>query len=116
MSFTGRVSLSPGAKRDLVGIWVRIAENNREAATPFLRGIANKFPILAQYPQLGRSREELQPGLRTFVVRNYLIIYREIAGGVEIVRVLHGARYIETTLPPYRVCSALARLRSPLLQ
>jgi len=31
-------------------------------------------------------------------VRRYLILYREIADGVEIVRVVHGARDVQTLM------------------
>lgn len=41
---------------------------------------------------MGVSRFDVQPGLRMFPVGNYLILYQEIDGGAEIVRVIHGAR------------------------
>jgi toxin ParE1/3/4 len=41
---------------------------------------------------MGREREELAPGLRSFPFRRYLIFYRLFAGGIEIVRVLHAAQ------------------------
>jgi len=37
-------------------------------------------------------REDLAPSLRSFPVGNYLIFYRPITDGVEVVRMLHGAR------------------------
>jgi toxin ParE1/3/4 len=43
-------------------------------------------------PKMGVARPEVRPELRLFVMGNYLIAYREIAGGGEIVRALHGAR------------------------
>jgi toxin ParE1/3/4 len=33
--------------------------------------------------------------LRSFPVGNYVIFYREVSEGIEIIRVLHGARDIE---------------------
>ena len=45
---------------------------------------------------MGRSREELVPKLRSFPVGNYVIFYQPISDGVEIVRVLHGSRDIES--------------------
>jgi toxin ParE1/3/4 len=47
-------------------------------------------------PDMGRLREELAARLRRFPVGNYVVFYRSIAGGIEIARVLHGAR----DLPP----------------
>lgn len=39
-------------------------------------------------------RPDLAEGLRYFVVGGYLVVYRQVAGGVEIVRVVHGARHL----------------------
>jgi toxin ParE1/3/4 len=41
---------------------------------------------------MGRNRSDIVPGIRYFPVGNYLIFYRETGQGVEIIRVLHGAR------------------------
>jgi toxin ParE1/3/4 len=41
---------------------------------------------------MGRERPDLRAGLRSFTVGSYLIIYRPLADGIEVVRVLHGAR------------------------
>ncbi|MGH7989069.1 MAG: type II toxin-antitoxin system RelE/ParE family toxin [Limisphaerales bacterium] len=43
-------------------------------------------------PLLGREREELLPRLRSFPVSRYVIFYRPMENGIEVVRVLHGAR------------------------
>jgi toxin ParE1/3/4 len=50
--------------------------------------------LLASAPHLGRSVEELAPSLRSFPIGNYLIFYRPIESGIELIRVLHGAREI----------------------
>jgi toxin ParE1/3/4 len=41
---------------------------------------------------LGRSREEVAPGLRSFPFGRYVIFYEVMPDGIAIVRVLHGAR------------------------
>jgi len=51
----------------------------------------------ASYPQVGRRRSGFKdPEIRTLAVGNYVIFYRPTAEGVEIARVLHGARDLET--------------------
>jgi toxin ParE1/3/4 len=50
--------------------------------------------MLADNPAIGQARPDIAPRLRYFPTRNYLILYREMNGGVEIVRVVHGARYL----------------------
>jgi toxin ParE1/3/4 len=47
---------------------------------------------------MGRARPELAIDLRSFAVRNHVIFYTPLPKGVEIVRVLHGARDLETVL------------------
>jgi toxin ParE1/3/4 len=46
---------------------------------------------------MGRSRPELATGLRSFPVGRYVIFYVPLSKGVEIVRVFHGARDVDTT-------------------
>lgn len=41
---------------------------------------------------MGRLRPDIAPELRYFVVGNYLILYRTVENGIQIVRVIHGAR------------------------
>lgn len=45
---------------------------------------------------MGKACEELQPSIRSFPVGKYILFYRPIEGGIELVRVLHGARDIES--------------------
>ena len=40
-------------------------------------------------------RSDIVPGVRSFPVGNYLIFYRETGQGIEIIRVLHGARNLD---------------------
>jgi toxin ParE1/3/4 len=88
--------LSPAARSDLDEIWFYIAQDDPEAADKFIRAIVSRFPKFAAMPELGRQREELSPRLRSFPVGRYVIFYRPMKNGIEIVRVLHGAR----DLPP----------------
>jgi len=80
------------AEEDLIDIWVYIAQDKVSAADSLLDRIEEKFFVLAEQPRLGPRRPDIAPELRCFPVGNYLILYREISVGVEIVRVVHGAR------------------------
>jgi toxin ParE1/3/4 len=51
-----------------------------------------KLKLLADFPGMGAMREDLGPSIRTFPVGNYLIIYRPMKSGIELLRVVHGAR------------------------
>ena len=95
--------LSPDAESDLDEIHMRISVENPKGANQVLEAAYQSFQELAQTPGLGRPRifhhHELS-GLHSWHVgrfKNYLIFYRPLPnnGGVEIVRVLHGARDFE---------------------
>jgi plasmid stabilization system protein ParE len=45
-----------------------------------------------EFPELGRSRDELCQGCRSLLVKKYLVFYRLLPNAIEIVRVLHGSR------------------------
>ncbi len=89
------IVLQPRANADLSDIWQFIAEDSDDQADAFIDLIDQKFELLAQQAGLGRRRDELAEGLRSFAVGRYVIFYLAIPGGVQIVRVLHGARDIE---------------------
>jgi len=88
--------VSDAARSDLDEIWLYIGQDNPYAADRFIRALVSRFPALASMPEMGRQREELSPRLRSLPVGNYIIFYRPMEKGVEIARVVHGAR----DLPP----------------
>jgi toxin ParE1/3/4 len=50
--------------------------------------------MLSRIPEMGRKRFDFADGLRSLAVNNYVIFYRPIADGIQLIRVLHGARDI----------------------
>lgn len=90
----------PRAKTDLAEIWDYIADDSEARADAFIETIDRKFRTLAGRPDMGRARAELETGLRSFPVGRYVIFYRPIPEGVEIVRVLHGARDLDAIFHP----------------
>lgn len=91
-----RFRISTQAAQDIENIWKYLAENNLKAADRLFDTLRESFPKLAKFPQMGKQRSELAPLLRSFPVKNYLIFYRPIDEGVEIVRILHGSQDVET--------------------
>jgi toxin ParE1/3/4 len=53
-----------------------------------------KFKFLKEYPFVGEARPELAADLRSFSAGNYVIFFRPITDGIQVVRVLHGSRDI----------------------
>ena len=92
------VVVRPRALADLADIWAYIAEDSVKHADRFAALINGQFRTLARQPHMGRSRPELATDLRSFPVGRYVILYLPLPKGVEIVRVLHGARDIESAL------------------
>lgn len=80
------------AKQDLEDIWLGLEPFGVELADQCLNELQQKFLQLQQFPGLGRSREDLAPGLRSVVVREVVILYRSLEGLLVIVRVIHGRR------------------------
>jgi toxin ParE1/3/4 len=74
---------------------VYIARNNPAAADRLLDVFDEKSQALARNPQMGRVREDVAAGVRHFPVGKYLILYRELGGGVEVVRYVHGMRRLQ---------------------
>jgi toxin ParE1/3/4 len=90
-----RILKSPAAENDLNEIWWFIAQDNLDSADKLLDEIAETSSKLAQFKNMGRNRDELHRGLRSFPVGRYLIFYMPISDGIEIVRVLHGMMDID---------------------
>lgn len=80
------------AEEDLLDIWEHIADDSLDAADGFLDEIAEVCHRLAENPLAGRAREELAVNLRSFPVGNYVVFYQPIENGINVIRVLHGAR------------------------
>ena len=86
------VRILPGAMADIRVIKDYIAQDSPDAARNWQVAINEKCRRLGDTPGIGVARPEVIPGIRSFPVGSYLIIYRESASAVEIIRILHGAR------------------------
>lgn len=89
MGFVHRTSQS---EEDLIEIWLYIAQDSLVAADRVLDELEQRFTMLADNPKIGRYRPDIAPELRYFISGKYLILYKTVSDGVQIVRVIHGAR------------------------
>ena len=71
-----------------------LAEYDIEDANRTIQAIGRKCLDCAELPGMGRRRDDLALGLRSISHGNYLIFYRLVEDGIQIVRVLHGSRDI----------------------
>ena len=94
-----RFRISRQAEQDLEDIWLYLGKQNELLADQQIAQILDRFPMLSQFPDMGRKRDDLLTGLRSFPIKPYLIFYTKITDGIEIVRILHQSRDIETQFP-----------------
>jgi toxin ParE1/3/4 len=90
-----RIVRRPEAKTDLKEIWKYIATQDKERANKFLKVLNDALQTIAQQPFMGKERSEIMAEIRSFPVKNYVIFYRPLENGIEVVRILHGARDVE---------------------
>ena len=91
-----QLRISPRASSDLIEIWGYIADDSVTNADTFIDKLYETIQLLAHQSGSGRRREELAPGIQSFPFGRYIIFYRAVTGSIEVVRVLHGARDIES--------------------
>ena len=95
---------TPQAKTDLIDIAAYIGRDSPAIADRFLDAAEETISRLAERPPIDRIcqfREGPLRGLRRWAIRgyvNYIVFYHVRDYGIEIVRVLHGARDIDAVL------------------
>jgi toxin ParE1/3/4 len=93
-----RILRTPQSRIDAADIWTYIAQDNEHAADRLIDRIDEVLSRLADNPRTGSLQEQFRPGLRAFPVGNYVIFYQEITDGIEVFRILHGARNLDDLL------------------
>lgn len=92
------ITRTPLANEDILVIWEYIARDNVRAADKLLCRIDETFKSLAKTPGIGSLQEKYGIGIRAFPVGQYIVFYEEIDSGIEVIRVLHGARHLDDLL------------------
>lgn len=86
------VIYAPDAQIDLIEIAGYISADNERLAESFVVRLREKAVLIALSPRIYRARDDLMAGLRSAAVGDYLILFRIVEGGIEVARVVHGAR------------------------
>ncbi len=96
----------PRVNDDLIEHYAFIAQDKIAPADRFLQVAEESFQRLAATPLIGiewRSAKVHLASIRYYPMpapyRNYLVFYRPLKNGVEILTVLHGARDLEAVVP-----------------
>ena len=101
---TRRVVRLRQARRDLVETAAYLGERSPDTALRFLAAVEETLAAVADAPAIGAKRtygDRVSPGSACCAFegsRKYLLFYRETPEGIELVRVLHGARDIGAAL------------------
>ena len=95
-----QVTRRPLAETDILEIWDYIADDSLTAADRWVDHLDEQFRMLATQPMMGRARDELAPGVRSFPFGRYVVFYVPLTNGIDVVRVLHGARDIDAVFNP----------------
>jgi toxin ParE1/3/4 len=96
-----RIRRTRQAKRDLIEIATHIGNDSPRHAARFLHAARADIRKLAAMPGIGSLRELHNArliGTRSWPIsgfRNYLVFYRPLDDGIEVVRVPHGARDVD---------------------
>ncbi|MFL9824883.1 type II toxin-antitoxin system RelE/ParE family toxin [Rhodoplanes sp. SY1] len=86
----GKVTFTHRAREDLLQLWLRIAPHNIDAADRVYDQIERNCGLLRDHPQLGPARPEIGDGARALIIGKWIAFYRELGGGVQVVRVMDG--------------------------
>ena len=87
-----RYIVSPEASRDLDEISDYFAARNVEAGEQFVEEFNRKCRNLINFPNMGRSYQEIITSVWGIPLMGYIIFYRAIDSGIEIIRVVRGER------------------------
>ncbi len=90
-----RFRIDPQARADLDEIYEYVGRANRTAARRLLERFQDALRLLAKQPMMGQARPDLAADLRTITVANYVIYFRPVKGGIQVARVIHGARDVK---------------------
>ena len=91
--------LSLEAEHDLEAIFSYTERHfGRRQAVFYVSQIDHSFVQLVSNPGMGRMREEIRTGLRSFAHGNHIIFYRILTNHIRIVRILHARRDIQQNL------------------
>lgn len=84
------------ARQDLADIFDYIARDKPIAAGNWVSKIEQKCELIATTPEFGEVRPELGGDIRSSTVGRYVIFYRPIENGIEVLRVILGDREIRS--------------------
>lgn len=96
-----RVRITRTAERDLEEAWTFIAQDSPEEAERFVARVETQIESLERFPErcpLIPENEILGTRYRHLVYGNYRTVFRIAGKVVYVLRVIHGARLLDTSM------------------
>lgn len=90
------VRFSPSARSDMWEIFNYIVRDKPLAAARWSDSIEETCEFIAATPDFGEMRQEYGTDIRSHVLGRYVIFFRSVSGGIEVVRVIAGDRDIRS--------------------
>ncbi len=101
MAKTFRVEITATAEADITQIWEYIAQDHPETAMDFILRLEKQIDTLANFPERCPPIPEnrlLGTAYRHLLFSQYRAIFKIIGERVIVMRVLHGARLLDTKM------------------
>ena len=87
---SGTYALRELARADLEAIWVYTVEQwGVKQADRYLQGLFDCFEELAANPRLGKERDDVKAGYRSFPQGRHVVFYVIALTGIEVIGVVH---------------------------
>ena len=96
-----RVRITRTAERDIEEAWAFIAQDSPEEAEKFIRRLEEQIQTLERFPErcpLIPENEMLGTRYRHLIYGNYGNVFRIAGKIVYVLRVIHGARLLDTSM------------------
>jgi len=96
-----RVKIAQSAETDLAEIWAYIAADNIDNANQFILKLEQRMKTLSYSPRrcaLIPENELLGTRYRHLLIRKYRTVFRISGNTVYILRVVHGAKLLDTSM------------------
>jgi len=94
-----RVDITASAETDIAEIWDYITQDNPDSAAAFIKRLEEQIGTLEGFPERCPpvpENEFLGTTYRHLLFGNYRTIFKIIGARVVILRVIHGARLLDT--------------------
>ena len=84
--------IQAAADLDQIYDYIGVQNQSPRAADRFLNALNEKLQLYASQPEMGELRPDLGERIRVFPFGNYVVIYRPLEDGIDVLRVVEGHR------------------------